>query len=139
MKDVKELYPDCTKDYDGEECDRLRCVSDYSPIIDELGEVLVQVDDDDYQGDTRVLLKKDGRYGFLNFGWGSCSGCDSLQACESLQQLQSLADGLESDVKWFDTLEEAKNYICSQDREGSYYYHIYEWKNFIEKVKECNG
>ena len=53
--------------------------SDYQPIINHIGKVLVQEDDEDYQGDTFVLLEKDSKYGFLNIGWGSCSGCDAVQ------------------------------------------------------------
>ncbi len=105
--------------------------SDYNPIIQSFGEVLVQVDDDDYQGDTRVLLRKDGRYGFLNFGWGSCSGCDGLQACSSFREIEELIQGLERDIKWFDTLAEAQAYIGNDaEREGSYYYHEDEWAKF---------
>lgn len=109
--------------------------SDYQPIIDALGGVLVQVDDNDYQGDTRVLLQKDGRFGFLNFGWGSCSGCDGLQACSSFREIEELIRGLEGDVKWFDTLQAAKDYILSDDRKESYYWHEAEWEQFRENVR----
>ena len=57
----------------------------YQPIIDhfadEHGEVLVQIEEDDYQGDTWVVYHHPGAGPrFLTFGWGSCSGCDRLQA-----------------------------------------------------------
>lgn len=110
---------------------------DYDPIIRSFGEVLVQVDDDDYIGDTRVLLRKDGRYGFLNFGWGSCSGCDALQASDSYEEIDELIDDLENDIKWFDTLANAQAYIANdEERQGSYYYHEAEWDKFKAAVAE---
>lgn len=57
--------------------------SSYQPIMDSFGNIILQVDDNDYQGDSRLLYREDDRIGFLQFGWGSCSGCDSLQACHS--------------------------------------------------------
>lgn len=110
---------------------------DYDPIIKSFGEVLVQVDDDDYQGDTRVLLRKGSRFGFLVFGWGSCCGCDALQACDSYQEVDELIDDLENDIKWFDTLAEAQAYIANdEERQGSYYYHEAEWEKFKAAVME---
>ena len=114
--------------------------SDYNPIVRSFGEVLVQVDDSDYQGDTRVLLKKDGRFGFLNFGWGSCSGCDALQSCSSFRDIETLIQGMERDIKWFDSLAEAKSYIGDDAaRESSYYYHEGEWARFKAQVLALVG
>jgi len=111
-------------------------IYDYEPIVKSFGDVLVQVDDEDYSGDTRVLLHKDGRYGFLNFGWGSCSGCDGLQACSSYEEIDELIEELENDIKWFDTLIEATAYIINdQERQGSYYYHENEWAQFKTSVQ----
>lgn len=121
---ARALYPE-------EEEGSWFCVSDYDPIIKSFGEVLVQVDDEDYSGDTRVLLRKNDRYGFLIFGWGSCSGCDALQACNNFREVDELIDNLEGGIKWFDTLAEAQLYIANdEEREGSYYCHDKEWKRF---------
>ena len=109
--------------------------SSYQPIVDSFGEVLVQVDDSDYQGDTRVLLSKDGRIGFLNFGWGSCSGCDGLQACGSYREVEILIRSLESSISWFDTLAQAKAYVLDDEaRKGSYFWHEGEWEDFKRQV-----
>ena len=110
----------------------------YQPMIDSFGEVLVQVDDNDYQGDTRVVYYKDGQYGFLNFGWGSCSGCDALQACDNEEDVDKLIDSLEQDVKWFDSLQELKAYITDSQRKYSYYSHEAEWADFVVKVLALN-
>ncbi len=103
-------------------------------MVDEIGKVLFQKDDDDYQGDTRVLFEKDGKYGYLIFGWGSCSGCDSLQACNNIGEVQSLLDGMVNDTKWFDSLDEIKAYFTGKDWELEYSYHHDETKEFVQKV-----
>lgn len=73
----------------------LDLVKGFAPVI------LLEVSDDDYQGDTRLLLRDaEGRWGYLRFGWGSCSGCDSLQACDSLPELSDLRDELARGVHW---------------------------------------
>lgn len=112
------------------------CYSSYGQMLDDFGTILVQVDDDDYQGDSRVLYRKDDKYGFLIFGWGSCSGCDSLQACNSQQEVAELMESLESSIKWCDTLDELVDYLHSDDRSLNYYAQCDEWKEFVEKVEQ---
>lgn len=36
----------------------------------------------DYQGDYAAIVEKDGQVGFVIIGYGSCSGCDALQAIQ---------------------------------------------------------
>ena len=57
----------------------------YQPLLESFGEILLKVDDEDYSGDSRLIFKKGEMYGFLIFGWGSCSGCDWLQGCNSYE------------------------------------------------------
>lgn len=137
---VRALFPDASLRsyiFMGATRSYLTGVSDYDPIIQSFGDVLVQVDDNDYSGDTRALLRKDGRYGFLNFGWGSCSGCDGLQACSSYEDVEDLITSLKGDIKWFDTLAQAQAYIANdEERQGSYYYHQEEWEKFKTAVAE---
>jgi hypothetical protein len=131
--DANVLYPKA------EDEDEYRGWRDsYQPIIDALGEVLVQVDDQDYQGDSRVLLKgADGRFGHLQFGWGSCSGCDALQACDTRQELQELIDHIAGSVKWFDSPEEALGYFLTHDWEGDYSWRQEEQKEYVKKAVEA--
>ena len=107
-----------------------------TPIIDLFVEVAVRVDDSDYQGDTRVLLKKDEKWGFLVIGWGSCSGCDALQGCGSYKEIGELIGQLDNDIQWFESLTSAKEYILSIDRKGSFYSHQEEWELFRKQVAE---
>lgn len=87
LRSAKEIYPDCV-DSDG----NFNNPSGYQLIIEEFGNILVQVDDQDYQGDSRILYENNGQYGYLKFGWGSCSGCDALQGCDSVLELDELIE-----------------------------------------------
>jgi len=111
--EAKKVYPDWEEGYGP---------CDYTPIMEALGEVVAAVESNDYQGDTLALLKSpEGKYGVLQFGWGSCSGCDALQACYTWAELQELCDHLEQSVQWLDTLEEAKAWVEAHDWEGAYF------------------
>lgn len=108
---------------------------DYQPMLDEFGEILIQVDDEGYQGDSFLIYKNDNKYGFLTFGWGSCSGCDALQACDTIDEVQELMDNLYNCIIWFDSLQELKNYISNDaSEELKWYYHADIFKEFKEKV-----
>lgn len=132
MKTAKEIYPEYWKKE--QERGSFYGPSDYTPILEQFGNIVLQVDDDDYQGDSRVLYEKDGKYGYLIFGWGSCSGCDSLQGCDKISQIQSLIDELENDISWFNSLDDLKEYFRSKDWVLEYSWHQDETKEFIEKV-----
>lgn len=109
---------------------------DYQPMINAFGNVVVQVDDNDYQGDSRVLYDNDGRIGWLIFGWGSCSGCDALQACDTIDEVQKLCNELQDDIKWFDNKEEALLWVNGRDHEAEWYWHCDESRDFLQKVKD---
>lgn len=130
MKKAVEIYPDA---YDGQH-EYFFGPSDYQPILEEFGTILTQIDDEDYQGDSRVLLKKDNKYGILIFGWGSCSGCDSLQACDSYEEIDQLIESFYNDIIWFDSLEDCKKWVRERDWELQYCFHCDETKQFIENV-----
>lgn len=64
-----------------------------------------------YQGDYVYRVKRDGKEGLLVVGYGSCSGCDALQAAlgyayeevdflTKLPDVEALADQLEGDIIW---------------------------------------
>lgn len=128
MKTAKELYKREDDDYFE--------VYDYDPMLKEFGNIALQVDDDDYKGDSRVLYTDGEKVGYLNFGWGSCSGCDALQGCSSYEELQSLMDDLKASIKWFDSKAEALEYFNTKDWELEYSWHAEEQKKFIDEAKE---
>lgn len=108
----------------------------YEPMLEEFAKIIVKVDDTDYQGDSRVLYKDKDRYGWLQFGWGSCSGCDALQGCDGIEEVQILMDELYASIKWFDNAKESLQFFKDHDWEGDYSWNIKEQKDFVNKVIE---
>jgi hypothetical protein len=111
----------------------------YEGMVDSFGvDVLLVEESNDYQGDSFYLLKDaEGRYGYLSFGWGSCSGCDAFQAaqCEGGNALEELRDELWEDVKWFDSLDSLRGYL-DENSKLNWYGHDKFFKVFLEKLKK---
>lgn len=129
MKAIRDVYPDLEEEFGW------GGPGDYRPLLESFGhEILLQVDDDDYQGDSRLILRDGGRYGLLIFGWGSCSGCDSLQACCSIKDIEELRDQLHKDIIWKDSREEMLQFVRGRDWETQYSWHSDETKEFVEKA-----
>lgn len=99
-------------------------------------EVLHRVDDDDYQGDTRVLLRDGDRYGILTFGWGSCSGCDALEACRDYEEVTELRDGLWNRVHWEPSREAMLEYVNDKDWPLEYSWSSKEHRQFVADIKK---
>lgn len=114
MSTARELYKDCL--CDGE----FDSPGNYQPILESFGSIAIQVCDDHFSGDSRVLYNVDGRIGHLIFGWGSCSGCDALQACSSYEDIDEVIDHLRSSIRWFDSREEALEFFMKHDWKGDY-------------------
>lgn len=108
---------------------------DYQPMLNEFGNILLQKDEQDYQGDSFLIYEKDDKYGYLTFGWGSCSGCDALQGCNSIDEVQELMDKLYSDIKWFYSLDALKEYFKETDWALQYQHNIPEFKEFLIEVE----
>lgn len=96
-------------------------LGDYMPMLEDFADMVIKVDDDDYQGDSFVLYEDNGRYGYLTFGWGSCSGCDALQACETWEEVQELYDHLQNSIKWFANGKQALKWFKEHDWEGDWH------------------
>ena len=107
---------------------------DYTPLIEAFGKVAIRVDDHDYQGDTRILYDNDGKIGYLIFGWGSCAGCDALQACADYDDLQRLCNQLQDMIMWFESKDAALTYFREHDWKGDYSWHFDETKEFVAKA-----
>lgn len=130
MKPIQEVYPEVAKEL--AEDNYFSAPGDYQPLLKSFGyEIAVQVDDKDYSGDSRLLLKDGARLGILIFGWGSCSGCDALQRCNSFAEIDELRTELFDQIKWFDSKQEALSYVRGHDWEGDY-----GWRSGDGKAKE---
>lgn len=93
---------------------------DFQLMLNEFGEILLQVDDKNYQGDSRLLYKNGNRIGYLCVGWGSCFGCDALLWCEDIKQAQELMDELYESIKWFDSKELALKFFNEHNWDFDY-------------------
>lgn len=114
--------------------------SAYSPILERAGNVLVEESDNDYQGDTFALIEKDGKFGFLKFGWGSCSGCDALQACSTYADAGSLAASIIEQIVWYDTAKKMIKHLSAADDRNEWYVSRETYKKFCkEAIKELKG
>lgn len=113
MKDIREVYPD------SEAYGSFWASGDYTPMLESLGQIVARADQNDYQGDSMVLFRDGSRFGYLVFGWGSCSGCDALQACGSYEEIDSLRASLSESIRW-GTAQEIREYLEQKDWETEY-------------------
>lgn len=127
MKPIHEVYEQEEGDFFS--------VGDYQPLLNSFEyNILVQVDENDYQGDSWLLLHDGKRYGYLQFGWGSCSGCDALQGCSNLAEVAELRDSLHEAIQWFDSAKDALLFFVSHDWKGDYSWHSTESKQFFREA-----
>lgn len=107
---------------------------EYEDVVSCFGNIVIKVNDDSYSGDERYLLEKDGKYGYIIIGFGSCTGCDWLLGCDTEQEKESLIFDIKNDIKWFDNLSDLQRYFSKKDWELEYSWHADETKDFINKV-----
>ena len=126
-KPIREVYSDIEEE-------PFYGPGDYDKLLESFGcEIILKVDDDGYEGDSRVLYHLNGRYGLLIFGFGSCSGCDALQACQTFDEIEDLRKRFITSIHW-DTAEGMHHYIANKDWELEYCYHQEETKRFIDEA-----
>jgi len=133
LKTARELYPNTDEnDYSPFYC--------YTPITDSFGKILVQIDEGNYQGDSWILYDfEDGTYGYLCFGWGSCSGCDALQACRSYDDADNLIKSLHNSIRIYTKEELIQFFSDEKVLEQHYSWHAQDFQKFLEKVGELFG
>ena len=89
--------------------------ANYETILGSFGTVLLQDGLGYYLGDCLVLYDRQtalDSYGFLVFGYGSCSGCDALEAASySYETLDAEIDRLRASIVYFASLEELVRFL----------------------------
>jgi len=103
----------------------------YSQIVATQGEVIKGWTVGDWQGDYVYLLKNGDKYGFTVIGYGSCTGCDSLQACENDKEFNELKEDIIKHIFW-GTKQEVLDYAFNENA-NRWYYHE---EDFVEIQKE---
>jgi hypothetical protein len=90
--------------------------SDYAALVASMGvEILAQEDEDGWQGDSLLILRRGDRWGYLAFGWGSCSGCDALQGCSSVAEVEELRRDLARSIVWHDSAADLLAFLDGRD------------------------
>lgn len=118
-------------------------ISDWSPcyragyqelILLGVDEIVESADFGSYQGDSYVLARRGEEWGFLTYGWGSCSGCDSYEACRNVQDLCDLAIELRNGFHWESTPYELLVWLMSRDWATLWSYHQEEELNARKSI-----
>jgi len=112
---------------------------DYLEIARSLGNIVADGEAGDYQGDYYFLLEKDGKYGWLTIGYGSCSGCDALQACVEVSDFQELYDSISRSVQWKDSKEEAIDYLKTKNWRGDFSWYYSDFRDFLKSCANALG
>lgn len=136
---LKELVAKREEWEDEEDFVPFRYGVNYSDLIESMGfeEILVDLSDQDYQGETFLLVRKVGQYGVMSYGWGSCSGCDAAQAVGSLSEATELRDSLYAGIRWFDTGIELFAWVDDEDAHDLQWYgHDSAFRRFLRELKE---
>lgn len=96
-----------------EACPQSVCPS-REQMLTSLGlETLLERAEDGYSGETLVIVHDpdDGRVGFLNYSWGSCSGCDSVYGASSYEDAEEIRTGLRESINWATSRAELRAWI----------------------------
>lgn len=103
MKTIEEAFPELTTPEDYHYFS-----GNYENLLESAGPtILASTHVGSYQGTLYMLLEENGTYGYLNTYYGSCSGCDSLQAAGgNIKALAELRQRLLDEVVWYKTKAE---------------------------------
>lgn len=111
-----------------------RYYGSYDDLVESFGfGVVVRAGEEDYQGTYFYLLKDGGRYGTLDVSYGSCSGCDSLQACDTPEEVTALRDDLFDTIKWYDSTDRLVEELIAREV-SSYHWRDQEADEFLKHL-----
>lgn len=106
----------------------------YRDLIEDQGEIVLEYRIGDYQGDLLFVIRDANSFGFVSTGYGSCSGCDYLQACKSIEEVMGLQSWLISKIKWFESLSEFKRYLTHGFQGNNWFSNEPDWDDFVSQV-----
>ena len=107
----------------------------YDALVGSIGSIVDQEDIGSYQGDILYLIRDGERWGIVCVGYGSCSGCDALQACSTLGDVGQLRDSISNGVRWADDAEGMLELLEDTDWRAQWYSEEEGTKTFIERCK----
>ncbi|GAA2322029.1 hypothetical protein GCM10010149_88930 [Nonomuraea roseoviolacea subsp. roseoviolacea] len=104
-------------------------------------EVVHEGHEQNYQGDSHYIVREDGRCGYMTFGWGSCGGCDALQACmdygsdeSTLRSVTELRDEIYNQIHWEETPAKLFAYMADKDWRLDWRYHAQDFRVFLAEA-----
>lgn len=128
FKPIEEIVPRSKWSWDA---------PDYWGLMESTGlSIHVQGEHLGHQGDSWAVVSDGDRWGFLTFGWGSCSGCDALQACDSLKDFDDLRTVLYDGIVWKDSKDDLLKYMTGKDWEVEWYGRDGEFSKFLKEALE---
>lgn len=125
------------KPFDDRDWIRYNC--SYKNIVDSIApnkvEWFIESGYNNYQGDMFFLGKSklnDGSIYYVTTGYGSCSGCDMLEACSDESDFDELRDYIAKRVRVFDSVLEFRDWF--NDIGQTEYYERNDAGEFCDKV-----
>ena len=110
-------------------------IPDYYQLVESFGvEIIASTSEGSYDGDYFFILKRGNEYGYLTFGYGSCSGCDSLQACTSEAEVLELRDALFNSIEWSDGKESFVKWLRDRDWASQFSASYVQHQEFIKSI-----
>jgi hypothetical protein len=106
----------------------------YDEMVETQGDIIKDWTLGYYQGDYVYLLKNGDKYAFTVIGYGSCSGCDNLQACENDEEFNELKDDVISSIVW-GTKQDVLDYVTNQEA-NRWYFHEEDWAEIRKEIME---
>jgi hypothetical protein len=106
----------------------------YAALLNKIGRVVLCESFGSYDGDYYVLFQSRDQYGYLTFSYGSCSGCDALEACEAQEDVDRLQERLAASTKWGTAKDVVEWFLAAGDRHEFYYYYPQDFVVFAKKM-----
>lgn len=107
----------------------------YYELVESFGvEIIASTAEGSYNGDYFFILKRGNEYGYLAFGYGSCSGCDRLKACRSEAAVLKLRDALFNSIQWSDGKENFVEWLRDRDWQSQFSAPYEQHYEFIKRV-----
>ena len=96
--------------------------------------IIIRVDENGYSGDIYVVFEDDYRgFGYLCFGFGSCTGCDALKKCKTVAEAEMLQLKLHNKIRWFESLDEMLEYLHDDTYKAcNYEFNLITFQTFLD-------
>lgn len=133
MKTVKELFPNCENGYN------FSTPRNYQPLLEELGKILVQVEEESPTGDLFILYQNyenPEKYGFLICSQSTDPCPGAIERCISYKEIDDLLYSLKIQIQWFNTPDDCLDHTNKRNWEEGFFGRRSEFFEF-KKAAQC--